>query len=257
MLGTFYSRTFFRPRYTTARLFRWSVPIRGTLVKYYGRPITPQTKVDYDFFHSHRSRLLLHSVGCVCVRMWDFSCVFYTNDRRKREEKLKSVCVFLYVYTTYVYVLYACMLAFVYVFMCESPGKRRGKDLHRPNLNIELGARVITLDANAKPPFSLYPLYLLPFSPFVYIWKETSHSLPFLDRCFFLPPCFLSPLFFLFPFFVSSFLFLLFIFLFFKLIFLSLTFSLHLPTSQSRIQCAFPFSIGHRPIYRSFAIANK
>lgn len=47
--------------YAVARSWRRD-PIKRRRTRHHGRPINPQTKVDYDFSRGHRSRLLLRSV---------------------------------------------------------------------------------------------------------------------------------------------------------------------------------------------------
>jgi len=46
--------------YAIGRSWRWDSIKRRT--RHHGRPINPQTKVDYDFSRGHRSRLLLRPV---------------------------------------------------------------------------------------------------------------------------------------------------------------------------------------------------
>jgi len=73
--------------YAIACSWRWDSIKRRT--RHHGRPINPQTKVDYDFSRGHRSRLLLrpvHTHECV-HRFFGATCTLdefeYRTDRRE------------------------------------------------------------------------------------------------------------------------------------------------------------------------------
>lgn len=77
--------------YAIARSWRRDSIKRRT--RHHGRPINPQTKVDYDFSRGHRSRLLLRSVHTsiptsVCIDFFGATCTLDEFEYRTGRSEL-------------------------------------------------------------------------------------------------------------------------------------------------------------------------
>jgi len=66
--------------------FTWRRHSIKRRTRHHGRPINPQTKVDYDFSRGHRSRLLLRPVH-TCRRAHRFSLLFHFVLRARARER--------------------------------------------------------------------------------------------------------------------------------------------------------------------------